>query len=74
MDTEISPRMPGLNQPAPAFTAPTTHGGAHGVATPENWKPGDKVIVPPPKTMADAAQRMNEGYECVDWYFCKKAL
>ncbi len=20
----------------------------HGVATPENWQPGDKVIVPPP--------------------------
>lgn len=46
----------------------------HGVATPENWQPGDKVIVPPPKTMADAKKRVNGGYECTDWYFCKKSL
>ncbi len=46
----------------------------HGVATPENWQPGDKVIVPPPKTMADAKKRTQEGYECTDWYFCKKSL
>lgn len=46
----------------------------HGIATPENWKPGEKVIVPPPKTAADADKRMQEGYECVDWYFCKKQL
>ncbi len=44
------------------------------VATPEGWQPGDKVIVPPPATAADAEKRMNEGYECTDWYFCKKAL
>ena len=46
----------------------------YGVATPENWQPGDKVIVPPPKTVADAKKRVNEGYECTDWYFCKKSL
>jgi len=46
----------------------------HGVATPENWQPGDKVIVPPPKTVADAKKRMQENYECTDWYFCKKSL
>ncbi len=46
----------------------------HGVATPENWKPGEQVIVPPPKTAAEAEARMNEGYECTDWYFCKKDL
>ncbi|MCO6411219.1 MAG: peroxiredoxin, partial [Thiogranum sp.] len=34
----------------------------------------DKVIVPPPGTAEDAEKRMNEGYECTDWYFCKKAL
>ena len=46
----------------------------HKVATPENWKPGEKVIVPPPQT-ADAAElRVGEGYECTDWYFCKKEL
>ncbi len=47
---------------------------AHGVATPEGWQPGDKVIVPPPKTSQAAEARLNEGYECVDWYFCKKDL
>lgn len=47
---------------------------ANKVATPENWQPGDKVIVPPPATVDAAAARLNEGYECTDWYFCKKAL
>jgi len=47
---------------------------AHGVATPEGWQPGDKVIVPPPKTVDAAEARMDEGYECTDWYFCKKSL
>ncbi|MCB1875963.1 MAG: peroxiredoxin [Chromatiales bacterium] len=46
----------------------------HKVATPEAWQPGDKVIVPPPATAEAAEARMKEGYECVDWYFCKKAL
>jgi len=46
----------------------------NGVATPENWQPGDKVIVPPPATTEAAEARVNEGYECVDWYFCKKSL
>ena len=47
---------------------------ANGVATPEGWQPGDKVIVPPPATADAAEARMNEGHECVDWYFCKKSL
>ncbi len=47
---------------------------SNGVATPEAWQPGDKVIVPPPATAEAAEARMAEGYECVDWYFCKKAL
>jgi peroxiredoxin (alkyl hydroperoxide reductase subunit C) len=47
---------------------------ANGVATPEGWQPGDKVIVPPPASTVEARTRLEEGYECVDWYFCKKAL
>ena len=47
---------------------------ANGVATPEAWQPGDKVIVPPPADAAAVEARMNEGYECTDWYFCKKAV
>ncbi|MGI9174572.1 MAG: peroxiredoxin [Rhodothermales bacterium] len=50
----------------------------HRVATPEAWQPGDKVIVPPPKTAKEADQRLREaeekGYECEDWYLCRKAL
>ena len=46
----------------------------HGVATPENWQPGEQVIVSPPKTAEEAEARVKEGYDCTDWYFCKKAV
>jgi len=46
----------------------------NGVATPEGWSPGDKVIVPPPQTVQDAKARADQGYEYTDWYFSKKAL
>jgi peroxiredoxin (alkyl hydroperoxide reductase subunit C) len=46
----------------------------HKVATPANWKPGDQVIVPPPKTQEAAEKRMGEGFECKDWFFCKKSV
>ena len=48
---------------------------ANGVATPANWQPGDKVIVPPPQTHELANERVNDNsVECKDWYFCKKSL
>ncbi|MCA8898726.1 MAG: hypothetical protein KDA39_08370, partial [Hyphomonas sp.] len=47
---------------------------ANKVATPENWQPGEKVIVPPPQTTEAAAAREGEGYEYTDWYFSKKSL
>ncbi|MFO7542030.1 MAG: hypothetical protein R6W97_04340 [Thiobacillus sp.] len=37
-------------------------------------QPGKKVIVPPPGDVDAAEARMGEGYECTDWYFCKKSL
>ena len=47
----------------------------NGVATPANWKPGDKVIVPPPQTQEMAEERVSDNtVECSDWYFCKKSL
>lgn len=47
----------------------------HKVAAPVNWQPGDKVIVPPPKTVADVAERLgNKSYEQVDFYLNKKSL
>jgi peroxiredoxin 2/4 len=71
------------------------------VATPANWQPGEKVILPPPTTVELAAARIahahavvsgypiggqnmvvaekvddaaHNGYECIDWYLCKKKL
>ncbi|MCF8264146.1 MAG: peroxiredoxin [Melioribacteraceae bacterium] len=44
------------------------------VATPENWQPGEKVIVPPPLTQEAASKRADEGFEYTDWYFSKKSL
>ena len=42
------------------------------VATPVNWKPGDKCIVPPPKTVADVAERAgHKEYERFDFYLNK---
>ncbi len=47
----------------------------HGVATPENWQPGDKVIVPPPATIDEAEERLTmSGAEVTDWYFVKKDI
>ena len=46
----------------------------NGVALPVNWKPGEKVIVPPPKTEADVEERLKGNYEKLDFYLCKKSL
>ena len=46
------------------------------VATPADWRPGDRVIVPPAGSCGTAKERMDgevEGVECVDWFFCTKA-
>jgi peroxiredoxin (alkyl hydroperoxide reductase subunit C) len=44
-------------------------------ATPANWQPGDKVIVPPPQTLKDAEERTHRtDYEVTDWYFSKRDL
>ena len=47
---------------------------ANKVATPEAWRPGSPVIVPPPATAAAASDRFGEGYETTDWYFSTKQL
>jgi len=46
----------------------------HGIATPENWHEGEKVIVPPPATSQEAVVRREQGYEYTDWYFSQKSL
>jgi peroxiredoxin 2/4 len=47
---------------------------ANACATPANWKPGDKVIVPPPQTLEDAEKRMGSDFEVTDWYFSRRDL
>lgn len=46
----------------------------HKIATPANWRPGDEVIVPAPATQQAAEERVDAGYNCIDWYLCKKKL
>lgn len=45
------------------------------VAMPLDWKKGDKVIVPPPKTLDELEDRLNDdSIEKMDWYLAKKEL
>jgi peroxiredoxin (alkyl hydroperoxide reductase subunit C) len=48
---------------------------ANSVALPLNWRKGDKVIVPPPKTLDEMQERIdNTSYEKIDFYLCKKEI
>jgi len=44
------------------------------VAIPLNWEPGDKVIVPPPKTVEEMEEREKSDYEMVDFYLARKTI
>lgn len=45
------------------------------VALPLNWNKGDKVIVPPPKTVKEMEDRIaDDSVEKVDFYLAKKSL
>lgn len=46
----------------------------HSVAMPLDWRPGDKVIVPPPKTVAAMQEREASDYEMQDFYLAKKSI
>jgi len=46
-----------------------------GVAMPLDWQKGDKVIVPPPKTLEEMEARLNDdSVEKIDFYLAKKSL
>lgn len=48
---------------------------ANQVALPLNWKRGEKVIVPPPKTLGEMQNRIDDTTcEKVDFYLCKRDL
>ncbi len=52
------------------------------IAMPASWPKGelfgDHVIVPPPKDVDSAKQRLEEAktgeYECLDWWLCHRKL
>jgi peroxiredoxin (alkyl hydroperoxide reductase subunit C) len=47
----------------------------HNVQTPENWHPGDDVILPNPVSWDEAKERLKENKEgntCGDWFLCLK--
>lgn len=45
------------------------------VALPLDWKKGDKVIVPPPKTLKEMEERIaDDSLEKIDFYLAKKAI
>lgn len=46
----------------------------HKVSLPLDWRPGQKVIVSPPKTVAEMQEREASNYEMVDFYLAKKDL
>lgn len=50
-------------------------GDENGVACPANWKPGEDVIVPPPKTYGEAVERLTrDDIDVTDWYFSKTKI
>lgn len=50
-------------------------GDKHGVACPAQWRPGDKVVVPAPKTQSDVEKRLADNtVELKDWYLSLKKL
>lgn len=44
------------------------------VAMPLNWEPGEKVIIPAPKTVEALLERNESGLEMMDFYLAKKLL
>lgn len=46
----------------------------HTVSTPANWRPGDKVILPPPRTVQDMEAREKSDLEMDDFYLARKSL
>jgi len=44
------------------------------IAAAANWRPGDDVIVSAPAPQELADKRLQEGYECVEWFLYKKKL
>jgi len=44
----------------------------HKVVLPLDWQPGDKVVVPPPRSLEEMQEREKSDYEMVDFYLAKR--
>lgn len=48
---------------------------SQGVSTPADWRKGDKVVLPPPQTQADAEKRVaDKSVDVKQWYLAEKQL
>ncbi|MBE3563773.1 MAG: hypothetical protein IMX05_08665 [Hydrogenibacillus schlegelii] len=69
--TEYERNPPPRRCASDALQTNTKHRGA----LPANWRPGDRVIVPTPKTVAEARPRLEDrSLEVFDRYLAKKTL
>jgi peroxiredoxin 2/4 len=41
------------------------------VDTPADWQPGERPLVPSPRTQESADRRMEEDFDCQSWYLCR---
>lgn len=63
-----------MNEIIRALTALQTS-DKYGVALPLDWQPGEKVIVPPPKTLQEMEDRLaDDTCEKVDFYLARKSI
>ena len=46
----------------------------HYVATPADWRPGEKVVVPPPLTQQQVEELLRSDYEKTDFYLMRRDL
>ena len=46
----------------------------HYVATPADWRPGEKVVVPPPLTQEQVEELLRSDYEKTDFYLMRRDL
>ncbi len=47
----------------------------HACALPVNWRPGEKVVVPPPKVVDEVRERLeHKDYDVKDFYLCLREL
>ncbi len=70
---EIGRNMDEIVRATKALITSDTNGVACPADWPKNEMINDRVIVPPAKSMEDAAKRLDQ-YEGYDWWFCHKEL